>query len=157
RPFREVDLAAVASEVVSDLEPRILRANGQVTVEALPTIEADPIQIHQVLLNVISNAVKFHKPGVPPRVKVSSSVTQSPDGSDKRISIYVQDNGIGFNEQQFERILQPFQRLNGRSEYDGTGIGLAIVKKIIERHHGQITAHSTPGEGSIFTITLPGK
>jgi PAS domain S-box-containing protein len=155
RPFVPVDLAKVAAEVVSDLEPRILRTGGQVVVEALPCVEADPIQIHQVLQNLIGNGLKFHKPGTPPIVKVSGTVTQSRTGRGELVSIQVADNGIGFEEARFEKILQPFQRLHVRSEYEGTGIGLAIVKKIVERHHGEISAHSTPGEGSTFLITLP--
>jgi PAS domain S-box-containing protein len=157
QPFVPVDLSAVAAEVVSDLEPRILRTSGQVVVEALPTIEADPIQIEQVLQNLIGNGLKFHKPGTQPLVKVSSSILRSPNHPGEMVSIQVEDNGIGFDEQQFETILQPFQRLHGRSEFEGTGIGLAIVKKIIDRHHGEISAHSTPGVGSTFIVTLPMK
>jgi signal transduction histidine kinase len=157
RPFVQVDLSQVAAEVVSDLEPRLTRTGGQVVVEALPSIEADPIQIYQVLQNLIGNALKFHKPDIPPIIKVSGSVTRSQSGKGESVSIQVQDNGIGFDEQQFETILQPFRRLHGRSKYEGNGIGLAIVKKIIERHHGEISAHSAPGEGSTFIITLPVK
>jgi PAS domain S-box-containing protein len=157
RSFMIVDLDTVAEEVVSDLEPRILRAGGQVILEKLPSIEADPLQIHQVLQNLISNAIKFNQPGVPPRVKVSGQVIKAPTGKGQLAIIQVQDNGIGFNEEQFEKIMQPFQRLHGRGEYEGTGMGLAIVKKIVERHHGEISAHSAPGKGATFTITLPVK
>jgi PAS domain S-box-containing protein len=156
-PFAPVDLSVVAAEVLSDLEPRIRRMSAQVIVEALPCVEADPIQIHQVLQNLIVNGLKFHKPGTPPIVKVSSTITSSPARKGELVSIRVEDNGIGFEEGQFEKILQPFQRLHSRSEYEGTGIGLAIVKKIIDRHQGEISARSTPGEGSTFIITLPVK
>lgn len=157
RPFVRVDLSRVAAEVVSDLEPRIQQTGGQVVVEGLPWVEADPIQIHQVLQNLIGNGLKFHKPGTPPIVKVSGAVVKARTGKGEVVRIEVADNGIGFDEGQFERILQPFQRLHSRSEYEGTGIGLAIVKKILERHHGEIAARSRPGEGSTFIITLPGK
>jgi light-regulated signal transduction histidine kinase (bacteriophytochrome) len=157
RPFVPIDLSKVAAEVVSDLEPRILHTGGQVVVEALPCVEADPVQIHQVLQNLIGNGLKFHKADTPPIVKVSSTIAKSRIGKGEVVSIQVEDNGIGFEEQQFEKILQPFQRLYGRSKYEGIGMGLAIVNKIIERHHGEISAHSTPGEGSTFIITLPMK
>lgn len=157
RPFMSVDLSQIMAEVSSDLEPRILSTGGQVLYEQLPTIEADPIQMRQVFQNLIGNALKFHKPGVPPRVNVSSQTLQSPANQHRTVSILVEDNGIGFDEQQFETILQPFRRLHGRSQYEGTGIGLAIVKKIIERHHGEMVARSTPGVGSTFIITLPVK
>ncbi|RPI84114.1 MAG: PAS domain S-box protein [Chloroflexi bacterium] len=157
RPFVPVDLSNVAAEVVCDLEQRILHTGGQVVVEALPWVEADPIQIHQVLQNLIGNGLKFHKADTPPIVNVSSTIAKSRIGKGEVVSIQVKDNGIGFEEQQFEKILQPFQRLHGRSNYEGIGMGLAIVKKIVERHHGEISAHSTPGEGSTFFITLPAK
>jgi signal transduction histidine kinase len=106
---------------------------------------------------LIGNGLKFHKPGAPPIVKVSGTISKSRDGTGELVSIRVEDNGIGFEEAQFEKILQPFQRLHSRSEYEGTGMGLAIVKKIVERHHGEIFAHSTPGEGSTLIVTLPVK
>jgi PAS domain S-box-containing protein len=157
RPFVPVDLSKVAAEVISDLEQRILQTGGQVEVEALPCVEADPIQIHQVLQNLIGNGLKFHNADTPPIVKVSGTITKSRIGKGEVVSIQVEDNGIGFEEQQFEKILQPFQRLHSRNKYEGTGMGLAIVKKIVERHHGEISAHSTPGKGSTFIITLPVK
>jgi signal transduction histidine kinase len=155
QPFVPIDLSEAAAEVVSDLEPRILSTGGQVVVEALPWVEADPIQIHLVLQNLIGNGLKFHKPDTPPIVKVSGTVIQSETGKGEVAAIQVEDNGIGFEEEQLEKILQPFQRLHSRSDYEGTGMGLAIVKKILERHHGEISARSTPGAGSTFLITLP--
>ncbi len=151
--FVPVDLSEMAADVVSDLEARIQQTGGQVLIEALPRIEADPVQIHLVFQNLIGNGLKFHKPDSPPLVKVTGSTIQSKEG--RKVVIRVEDNGIGFDEQEFEKILLPFHRLHGRNEYEGTGIGLAIVKKIIERHHGEIAAHSIPGEGTTFLITLP--
>jgi signal transduction histidine kinase len=99
--------------------------------------------------NLISNAVKFHRPEEPPRVRIFSRAQAG------WCEIYVEDNGIGFDERHSERIFTPFERLHGRGKYDGVGMGLAICRKIAERHGGRITAKSTPGKGSIFIVTLP--
>lgn len=149
-PFKEVDLFDIIHEVLSDLEVRIQKSGGEVRVEKLPTIEADPTQMRQLFQNLIGNALKFHKVGKKPIVKVRSLQTANPV-----CQIVVEDNGIGFDGKCGERIFAPFQRLCGRSEYEGTGIGLAICKKIVERHGGSITAKSTPGTGSTFILTLP--
>src|SRR5208283_1255940 len=119
----------IIHEVLSDLEVRIQKSGGEVRVEKLPTIEADPTQMRQLFQNLIGNALKFHKVGEKPIVKVRSLQTANPV-----CQIVVEDNGIGFDGQCGERIFAPFQRLCGRSEYEGTGIGLAICKKIVERH-----------------------
>jgi PAS domain S-box-containing protein len=153
--FEKIDLAEIASDVVSNLETRIRATQGQVVLEPLPTIVGDAMQIRQLLQNLIGNAVKYYKPGVPPLVRVSAQTDPDILGDAASISIQVEDNGIGFEEKQVERIFQPFQRLHGHEEYEGTGIGLSICKKIVERHKGSITAHSQPGEGSTFIFTLP--
>jgi signal transduction histidine kinase len=121
-----------------------------VEIFALPNIQADPIQMKQLFQNLISNALKFHKPGIPPIVKVSSHLL-----SDNTVQITVEDNGIGFDSSEVEVVFQPFRRLVGRSKYEGSGIGLAICRKIAERHGGSITALSKPGEGSVFMVNLP--
>jgi len=149
-PFKEVDLSDLISEVVSDLEVRIVRTGGEVHVGTLPVISADPTQMRQLFQNLIGNALKFHKPGEKPMVYV-----RSVSNTDSGYQIIVADNGIGFEEQYLNRIFAPFQRLHTRSEYEGTGMGLAICKKIVERHGGSITATSVPGKGSTFVITLP--
>jgi PAS domain S-box-containing protein len=149
-PFKEVDLSDIISEVLSDLEVRIVKTGGEVHVGDLPVISADPTQMRQLFQNLIGNALKFHKPGEKPMVQVRSL-----SNTDSGCQIVVEDNGIGFDEQYRERIFAPFQRLHGRSEYEGTGMGLAICKKIVERHGGSITAKSTPGKGSTFLIMLP--
>jgi len=149
QPFVAVDLALVVKEVLSDLEIRVERSGGQVEIGPLPTLEADPTQMRQVLQNLLGNALKFHKPDVPPRVRVYSNV----DGA--ICELIVSDNGIGFEEKYLDRIFTPFQRLHGRGEYEGTGIGLSVVRKIVERHGGQVTARSRPDEGSTFIVTLP--
>ncbi len=151
RPFQQVDLNEVAREVLSDLETRIERTGGRVEVDSLPTIEADPLQMHQLLQNLAGNGLKFHRSDAPPVVRLYA---EGPKES-RQVIIYVEDNGIGFEEQYLDRIFQPFQRLHGMSQYEGSGMGLAICRKIVERHAGKITARSTPGEGATFMITLP--
>ena len=149
QPFVPVDLNLVAQEVVHDFEVRIHQAGAAVTVGELPTLDADPSQMHQLIQNLISNGLKFHKPDTPPRVKVSGT-----KGGDTA-RIVVSDEGIGFDERYAERIFTMFERLHGRGTYEGTGIGLAICRKIAQRHGGDISAQSTPGEGATFTVTLP--
>jgi signal transduction histidine kinase len=114
-------------------------------------MEADPTQMQQLFQNIIGNALKYHGDR-PPIVRITS--TEGPEGE---VLITIEDNGIGFEEKYADRIFAPFQRLHGRSEYEGTGMGLAICRKIVERHGGTITAHSEPGQGSTFLISLPAK
>jgi light-regulated signal transduction histidine kinase (bacteriophytochrome) len=151
KPFVPVDLGLTVKEVLSDLESRTRDTKGQIEVCGLATIDADPMQMRQLLQNLIGNGLKFHAPGVAPVIKISGEN----GGPNYRLS--VADNGIGFDEKYLDRIFTVFQRLHGRKEYEGTGIGLAICRKIAERHGGQISARSTPGAGSTFTITLPMK
>lgn len=157
QPFVAINLSEVLQEVLSDLEVQLQRVGGQIEVTTLPTIEADPLQMRQLLQNLISNALKFHQPGVPPVVKIEGQRLQAPGtlGRDRRCQITVSDNGIGFDEKYLDRIFTVFQRLHGRSEYEGTGVGLAICRKITERHGGTITARSQPGQGTTFIVTLP--
>ncbi len=156
RPFVPVDMNAVAREVVSDLEPRLHETGGSVEVSELPTLDADPMQMHQLLQNLIGNALKFGREGVPPRVVVSAVDPQAKGGGNAdSVAIQVSDNGIGFDQKYAERIFGVFQRLHGRGAYEGCGIGLAICRKIVTRHGGGIGAVSRPGEGAAFTIRLP--
>lgn len=160
-PFVKVNLAQIAQEVLSDLELTIAQTGGHVDVGYLHTIAAEPVQMRQLLQNLIGNALKFHRVGETPIVKLN---TQLLDGQQQPVESYaiaqfcqiiVQDNGIGFEEKYLDRIFNVFQRLHSRSEYEGTGMGLAIVRKIAERHGGSVTAKSTQGKGSTFIITLP--
>jgi two-component system, NtrC family, sensor kinase len=162
RPFVPVDLSTVAQTIVSDLEVSVQRVGGTVQVNSLPTINADPVQMGQLLQNLIGNALKFHHNDQPPIVKIWGILLQDqeyPAENGKRnpqqCRIYVEDNGIGFDETYLPQLFQPFQRLVGRGEYEGTGMGLSICKKIVERHGGDITARSIPGQGTTFMITLP--
>ncbi len=149
RPFDKVNLSKTAQEVVADLETQIERLGGRVELYDLPIIEAAPLQMRQLLQNLVSNALKFRRPELAPKVTVRGR------DMDQFCRIIVEDNGIGFDEKYVDRIFGLFQRLHGRQEYEGTGMGLAICQKIAERHGGSITAKSTPGEGAKFIVTLP--
>lgn len=151
QPFVPVDLNEILAHVVSDLEVRLEQTQGQVDWRDLPTIDADATQMRQLLQNLISNALKFHREGVPPRITIRA---QAPHPNSNAV-IEVADNGIGFDEKYLDRIFTIFQRLHGRFEYEGTGIGLAVCRKIVDRHGGSITARSTPGVGSVFVVSLP--
>lgn len=155
RPFSTVNLQEVAEEVVGDLETRLAQTGGKVQVRKLPTIKADALQMRQLLQNLIANGLKFHREGVPPKVTVSAAPITSKRGRTIAYNLQVADNGIGFDEKYLDRIFAVFQRLHGNREYQGTGIGLAVCRKIAERHHGRITAISRLGKGSTFTVSLP--
>jgi signal transduction histidine kinase len=148
--------------VVLDLEARVEQVGGEVEVGDLPTIEADRVQMRQLLQNLIGNALKFHKEGEAPVVEVCCEVLCGREGSqdgnpqaNNLCRIVVKDNGIGFDEKYLEQIFVPFQRLHGRNTYEGTGMGLAICRKVVERHGGEITAKSGLGQGATFVVTLP--
>jgi len=147
--FIPLRLEEIVRMVTADLEVSIKETGTKVEIGTLPMISGDPYQWRQLFQNLISNAVKYHRSEVKPRIKI---LWEQNDGNCR---ILVEDNGIGFDEKYLDNIFQPFQRLHGKHEYPGTGIGLAICKKIVERHGGTITAKSTPGKGSTFVITLP--
>jgi len=153
-PFQLVDLAVVIREVLGDLEVRIERTGARVDVGDLPMIDADPMQMRQLFQNLIGNALKFQPLGNSPIVKISGRNLTAPSGR-AYAEINVEDNGIGFDEKYVDRMFAVFQRLHGRTEYEGTGVGLAVCRRITDRHGGTITARSKPGEGANFTITLP--
>nr|WP_290220976.1 ATP-binding protein [Trichocoleus desertorum] len=162
QPFVPVDLATIAQEVLSDIEVQIQRVDGCIEADYLPTIEADPLQMRQLFQNLISNALKFHQSDRRPIVSISAQILESPDSSilphasgRPACQISIADNGIGFDEKYLDRIFTVFQRLHGRGDYEGTGVGLAICRKIAERHRGSITAKSSPGQGTTFIVTLP--
>jgi len=170
QPFVPVDLGSVTREVLIDLEHRIERTKAQVQADRLPTIDADPLQMRQLLQNLIGNALKFQRADTIPVVKIEAQmVTRDqirddavfpnlppmPSPDDRFCVLTVQDNGIGFEEQYLDKIFTVFQRLHGRSEYEGTGVGLAVCRRITDRHGGLITAQSKLGEGSTFVVILP--
>jgi PAS domain S-box-containing protein len=161
--FVPTDLGVIAREVSADLETRIEQAGGHVEIDQLPIIDADPMQMRQLLQNLISNSLKYFRVGVPPVVRIYSQEVDAPslesmDGSalpGQLCQLLVEDNGIGFDEKYLDRIFNVFQRLHQKGEYEGTGVGLAICRKIVDRHGGAITARSTPGQGTTFVVTLP--
>jgi len=157
RPFSPVDLAEVAADVVNDLEGRIEQVKGRVEiVGTLPVIDAEALQMRQLLQNLMGNALKFRRPEEPPVVKVEAQIIPGPGTPPQQLcKLMVSDNGIGFDEKYLDRIFNVFQRLHTRNEYEGTGMGLAITKKIALHHGGEITAKSQPGHGSTFIVTLP--
>ncbi len=152
KPFEEISLNQVIEDVVADLQVRIEETNGRVEVGELPSLDADAVQIRRLLQNLIDNSLKFHKAGQPPVVNVSGDMLES---DENLCRVIVKDNGIGFEKKYLEKVFAPFQRLHGQSEYEGTGIGMATCRKIVERHNGHITAESEPDQGSTFIITLP--
>lgn len=164
QPFVPVDLAEVTQEVLADLEVLMGQTGGRVEVAHLPTIDADPMQMRQLLQNLVGNALKFHREELMPVIKIHGQILNgqgqnTADGPrlDELCQITVEDNGIGFDEKYLDRIFDVFQRLHGRGAYEGSGIGLAVCRKIAERHGGEITATSTPGQGSKFIVKLPVK
>jgi PAS domain S-box-containing protein len=150
QPFVTVQLETIVQEAVADLEARITQTGGQVEAKPLPEIEADPLQMRLLFQNLVGNALKFHPPDTLPKVSIWADPPV-----ERMITIHIQDNGIGFDPKYLDRIFHPFQRLHGRGEFEGSGMGLAICRKIVERHDGEITAHSTPGVGTTFLVTLP--
>jgi len=148
-----VDLNAVVAEVMSDLEARVAEVQGRVVLAPLPTIYADPLQMRQLFQNLLSNALKFHQEGVPPVVHIQSVREAGP--TDPQLRITFSDNGIGFPSEDAERIFGIFERAQSRSKYDGTGVGLAVCRKIVEQHGGTIQAEGIPDKGATFTFTLP--
>ncbi len=170
QPFIPVDLNAVTKEVLSDLEVRIEKCNAQIQLGELPTLDADPTQMRQLMQNLVSNALKFQPAKALPVVKIEGRIIDLPSvwsaksgnapagaaGTGSQLcEIIVQDNGIGFDEKYLDKIFAVFQRLHGRTEYEGTGVGLAVCRRITDRHGGDIVAKSKPGEGATFIVTLP--
>ena len=155
-----VDLAQVVEEILSDFSVRIEETHATVEVGALPVVDAGRIHMRQLMQNLIGNALKFHKPGETPVVRISATLMEdrrrnSGQSSGRLCQLKVEDQGIGMEEHHLDRIFEMFKRLHGRDEYEGTGIGLAVCKKIVRRYGGNITVQSQPGVGSTFLVTLP--
>jgi light-regulated signal transduction histidine kinase (bacteriophytochrome) len=163
--FEDIDLAKKVSQVLEDLEVAIMDKGAEVRVGALPIIKGHRRQMQQLFQNLITNALKFRRPDIPPRITITSSVVPAseidPDAAaeetDKHLYnlIQISDNGIGFEQEHSEKIFKMFQRLHGRQEYDGTGIGLAIVRKVVDNHRGFIKAEGRLNEGATFKVYLP--
>ncbi len=160
--FATVDLKPIAQDAVADLAAHVRRVEGRVDIGELPALDADRRQMRQLLRNLIDNGLKFHQPGIPPVVEIAADLVSSEThglvpsgGGGAWCSLTVKDNGIGFEEKYLDRIFTPYERLHSRDRYEGTGMGLAICRKIVELHGGSITAHSVPGCGATFVVTLP--
>ncbi len=147
--FRRVDLEQVFNEAAANLSAAIRESKAHVTRDDLPAVMGDETQLLQLLQNLIGNAVKFRKTDVPPEVHISAQKKET------EWLFEVRDNGIGIKKEDFGKLFQVFQRLHSREEYPGTGIGLAVCKKIVERHGGRIWVESVPGEGTSFFFTIP--
>ncbi|KAA6432750.1 PAS domain-containing protein [Dyadobacter flavalbus] len=159
--FSLTNLKEVVNEVIEDYEILINEKNATVIINELPEIEVNRGQIKQVFQNLISNSIKFSKAGQPPVIRISGEVVHNPEqlpsseNNGKFCSVTISDNGIGFDDAYNERIFFLFERLNTKDKYEGSGIGLSITKKIIDKHNGTISAKSREGEGASFIITLP--
>jgi signal transduction histidine kinase len=163
-PFEDCDLNEILGNSIAELELKIEETGAKVIYSRMPNIEAICSQMQQTFNNLISNAIKFRKPGTEPVINIECREAQFEEKESNRLpvgaeyyKITIRDNGIGFEQEYANKIFQIFQRLHGKSEYPGSGIGLAIVKKIMDNHHGIIYAESYPGEGASFTIYLPEK
>ncbi|MCE7040039.1 ATP-binding protein [Dyadobacter sp. CY312] len=158
RVFAVTDLNAILQNSLGDLELVILKKQAVIEFGNLPVIQAIPSQMSQLFVNLISNSLKFVKEGVVPRISITS--VAMPADSDmqeqrEKVKLVFQDNGIGFGSESAERIFTIFQRLRGRSEYEGSGIGLSVCKKVVEMHDGSIEAFGVPDGGARFEIILP--
>lgn len=159
--FTDIDLNEILQDTLNDLDLSIKEKNAQVIISELPVIEGIPGQIRQMFQNIISNALKFSKKEIVPEIEIwCEMVKEEPDAQDgnpESVKIFIRDNGIGFNEKYRDKIFTLFQRLHAKDQFEGTGIGLAIVKKIIEKHNGHLNVKSREGEGTTFIIVLPVK
>ena len=152
RQLEQIDLNEIAAEIMDDLELRISQAQATVTIKPLPKIEADKMQMRQLFSNLISNSLKYRCMEKPVKILLESRIAKPGIWE-----VIVEDNGIGFDIKHLNRIFKPFQRLHGRSQFEGNGIGLSICQKIAELHGGEITAQSEPLKGATFMILLPEK
>ncbi len=156
--FRTVDLAGPVHEAMADLSLLIEETDATIEIGYLPSIEAEETLMRKLFQNLIGNSLKFCSEHKRPFIKIhGEECGPRTPGEPACCRILVEDNGIGFDEIYLDRIFKAFKRLHGRDEYEGTGVGLAICRKIVENHQGNITARSVPGEGSSFIVTLPMK
>lgn len=144
----------VIADVVEDLSLSISESGAQVICSGLPAVMGDRNQLHQLFQNLISNSLKYHRDGVPPVIRIESNNRPAPNADPHYVAILVRDNGIGFDNQYSELIFDVFKRLHGRDKYQGTGMGLAICRKIVERHEGFIVATGDLNAGAEFCIWL---
>jgi len=162
--FQRTDLNTLAREAIAELEIEIEKSNARIDVSELPVVWAIPSLMKQLFHNLVSNAIKFRKKGVEPIIQIEAKMLYGSDHSvaaslngGKCHKVSISDNGIGFDPKYAEEIFMVFKRLNSYHEYEGTGVGLSICKKIIEKHNGSILAQSEQGKGSTFSFVLPEK
>lgn len=153
--FIDTDLNAILSEVLSDMETVIADKKALIEPDNLPSLPVNPVLMRPLFHNLVSNAIKYSKKNTVPKVRIYSEFSAAQNGGAQYCRLYVEDNGIGFEQKYSEQIFGMFKRLHLHSEFEGTGIGLALCKKIVEEHNGFITARSKVGEGSVFIISLP--
>jgi signal transduction histidine kinase len=151
----KVDLQAMVGEIKTDLDMVFQEKKADLAYRDLPEIEGAPVLLYQLFYNLIYNALKFSRPEVAARIQISSERMQLQ--GKEYVRIKVSDNGIGFKQEHAERIFESFSRLHSKDKYEGTGLGLALCKKIVERHHGTILGFGELGSGAVFEMTLPAK
>ena len=152
-PFENVDLNDVIKDVEVDLELSITESNAKIHCQRLPVIEGAAVLLYQLFYNLLINSIKFVPAGTNPVIDITNRLIDK--GGRSFVEIAIQDNGIGFEPEEGEKIFQVFTRLNSKDQFEGTGLGLALCKKIVERHEGTIRASGEPGKGAVFTIQLP--
>ena len=159
-----VQLDKIVQQVITDYQPLIREANAQVIVDKLGDIKGNQLQLTQLFQNLLSNSIKYRRQDVPPVISISCRMVNEshpefktlPRYAENYLLIQFRDNGIGFEQEHAQKIFHVFQRLHGQSQYQGTGVGLAIVEKVVRNHKGAIYAESEPGKGTTFNIFLPG-
>jgi light-regulated signal transduction histidine kinase (bacteriophytochrome) len=160
--MESVDLNTVLDDISNDLELLLTQKKGKIIYRELPSLQGIPVLIYQLFYNLISNSLKFSQPGLPPEITVEGKPAKGRELNDPELDpdknyvwIQVSDNGIGFKKNEAEKIFNIFHRLHGRDKYEGTGLGLSLCKKIVQRHEGKITAEGEEGKGARFNIILP--
>ena len=158
--FTDCDLKSLISEIITDVAEEVQQKKAQIEVGSLYTIQANPGLIRPLFHNLINNALKYSRKDVSPVIRIRSELSisnsRNGNGNDNRYCrIYIEDNGIGFDQKYAEEIFGMFKRLHRHADFEGTGIGLALCKKIVEQHNGYISARSKINEGSTFIISLP--
>jgi signal transduction histidine kinase len=161
KPFEELDLNALINDCLEDLSVKIEEQDAQINVAHMPIMQADPTQMRQLFSNLLLNALKFSLPSVTSKVDITLRQCSQPEhinlpDLDQWYEITISDNGIGFEQEHADKIFVPFQRLHSTKEYKGTGIGLSICRRIVERHNGEISAVGQLNKGATFKIVLPG-
>lgn len=153
---RPVDLGRTMERVLADLQERLEETGAAVQVDPLPTIDADEALMELVFQNLLANAIKYRKPEEPPSIRVIARALPATERAMAGwLELVFEDRGIGFDPVYADRIFRPFERLHGRGEYEGSGVGLSICRRVVEQHGGTIRADATPGEGARFTVRLP--